>query len=151
MPGKMQEVWTIFRIFKRTITYKRHPQQQVTGRVSAVVAPQPESSSVTGSCSLESECTGEYEYGYMNCPQVAPSQIPDAANNVTSVYNDQNFQGLQHWSNTEVHPMATQPLPAMDSLSVPSSPGAANDAYWDDIGRMVMELTDPTVLYDCRY
>ncbi|XP_047064581.1 transcription factor JUNGBRUNNEN 1-like [Lolium rigidum] len=145
------EVWTICRIFKRTITYKRHPQQQVTGRVAAAVAPQPESSSVTGSCSLESACTGEYEYGYMNCPQVAPSQIPDAANNVTSVYNDQNFQGLQHWSNTEVHPMATQPQPAMDSLSVPSSPGAANDAYWDDIGRMVMELTDPTVLYDCRY
>jgi hypothetical protein len=149
MSGKMQEVWTICRIFKRTITYKRHPQQQVTGRVAVAVAPQPESSSVTAG-SLESECTGKYEYGYMNCPQVPP-QIPDAANNVTSVYNDQHFQGLQHWNNGEVHPVTTQPMAAVDSLNVPSSPGAANDEYWDDIERMVMELTDPTLFYDCNY
>ncbi|CAM0905283.1 unnamed protein product [Alopecurus aequalis] len=138
------EVWTICRVFKRTITYKRHPQQQV----AATVVPQPESSSVTG-CSLESVCTGEFDCEYMNCLQTPPQ-----ANNVTSSYDCQNFQGLQHWDNPApaVHPVTVQPLPAMASLSNPSSP-AANDDNWDDIGRMLMELTDPdpSVFYDCRY
>lgn len=144
------EVWTICRIFKRTIAYKRHPQQQVAGRVAASVVPQPESSSVTA-CSLESVCTGEIDYEYMNCLQT-PNQAPAAANNMTNGYNGQNFQGLQHWDSTAVHPVTAQPLPAMASLSVPSSP-AENDDYWDDIGRMVLELTDPdpSVFYDCRY
>ena len=143
-------MWTICRIFKRTITYKRHPQQQVAGRVAASVVPQPESSSVTG-CSLESVCTGEFDYEYMNCLETPP-QAPAAANSMTSGYNGQNFQGLQHWDSPSLHPVTAEPLPAIASLSVPSSP-AENEDYWDDIGRMVMELTDPdpSVFYDCRY
>ncbi|RCV09435.1 hypothetical protein SEVIR_2G032900v4 [Setaria viridis] len=153
------EVWTICRIFRRSITYKKHPQQQhvAGGKVpAAAVVAQPDSSSITAG-SLESETGDEYTNGCL--PQQAP-----AINSVSSGYgygNQHQFHG--QWSSSALHTAATAPLPSPTTMAafhhggVLSSPAAPDDSLyykdgssWDDIGRMVMELTDD-MFYDTRY
>ncbi|TVU41084.1 hypothetical protein EJB05_14576, partial [Eragrostis curvula] len=139
------EVWTICRIFRRSITYKKQPQ--VAGNVATAAVAQPDSScSITGS--LESDTGDEYMNGL-------PPQAP-MNNNVNDVYNSYQFQG-QWNSDAVVQPPATacpQPSPAMAG-AFHLAPAVQDDPYykdgcsWDDIGRMVMELTDPSVFYDC--
>ncbi|RLN33175.1 transcription factor JUNGBRUNNEN 1-like [Panicum miliaceum] len=150
------EVWTICRIFRRSITYKKHPQQQqhVAGKVSTAAVAQPDSSSITGS--LESDTGDEYTNGGLPPPQ-AP-----AINSVNNGYgySSQQFQG--QWNSSALHAAATAPLPSPTTMAafhhggVLSSPAAPDDMYykdgssWDDIGRMMMELTDD-MFYDSRY
>ncbi|XP_062186404.1 transcription factor JUNGBRUNNEN 1-like [Phragmites australis] len=144
------EVWTICRIFRRNITYKKQPQQQqVAGKMpDDAAAAQPDSSSITGS--LESDTGDEY----MN--RLLP-QAP-VVNNVSNGYDSRQFQG--QWNSSLLHAAATATLPSPTTAStlhhgVLSSPAALDDQYykdgcsWDDIGRMVMELTSPSVFYDC--
>ncbi|XP_062188650.1 transcription factor JUNGBRUNNEN 1-like [Phragmites australis] len=142
------EVWTICRIFRRSITYKKQPQR-VAGTMAVA---QPDSSSITGS--LESDTGDEYMNGL-------PAPQAPVKSNVNNDYGySQQFQG--QWNSSVLHAAATAPLPspamAASHHGVLSSPAAPNDdlyykdgCSWDDIGRMVMELTDPGVFYDCRY
>jgi hypothetical protein len=155
------EVWTICRIFRRNFTYKKHPQQQVAGSkvsaAAAVVVQPGESSSVTGS--LESDTGDEYTNGM---PQ--PPRAP-AIDGYDYGYDQPMLQQGQ-WNSHALHAAATAPLPSPTMAafhhSVLSSPaaGGLDDMYyrdgssWDDIGRMVMELTDPSPsvfsFYDTR-
>jgi len=80
-------------------------------------------------------------------------------------YGQQQLQQAQ-WNSHALHAAATAPLPSPTMAAfhhgVLSSPaaGGLDDMYykdgssWDDIGRMVMELTDPSPsvfsIYDTR-
>ena len=152
----MQEVWTICRIFRRSITYKKHPQQQhVAGKVSTTAVAQPDSSSITAG-SLESDTGDEYTNGGLPLP---PPQAPAiSSGNDGYSYSSQQFQG--QWNSSALHAAATAPLPSPTTMAafhqgVLSSPAAPDDMYykdgssWDDIGRMMMELTDD-MFYDSR-
>lgn len=164
------EVWTICRIFRRNFTYKKHPQQQQiagSSKVSAaataaVVTTQPgESSSVTGS--LESDTGDEYTN---DLPQ--PTQAPAIVDGYDYDYGYGYDQQQGQWNSHALHAAATAPLPSPTMaafhhsvLSSPAAGGGLDDMYykdgsssWDDIGRMVMELTDPSPgvfsFYDTR-
>ncbi|KAG2631565.1 transcription factor JUNGBRUNNEN 1-like [Panicum virgatum] len=151
------EVWTICRIFRRSITYKKHPQQQhVAGKVSTTAVAQPDSSSITAG-SLESDTGDEYTNGGLPLP---PPQAPAISSvNDGYSYSSQQFQG--QWNSSALHAAATAPLPSPTTMAafhqgVLSSPAAPDDMYykdgssWDDIGRMMMELTDD-MFYDSRF
>ncbi|KAK3124411.1 hypothetical protein QOZ80_7BG0586200 [Eleusine coracana subsp. coracana] len=145
------EVWTICRIFRRSITYKKH--RQFAGNVPAAAATQPESSSNTGS--PESDNGDEYMNGLMTPPQ-APMN-----NDMSNVYDGYQFQG--QWNSSVAQTESTVPLYSSTAMATGgfhqgahSSLAAPDDLYfkdtcsWDEIGRMVMELTDPSV-YDCTF
>jgi hypothetical protein len=139
----MQEVWTICRIFRRSLSYKKQPQAAGTVVATTAVAAQPDSSSHTGS--LESD-TGSDEYIMNGMP---PLQAP---------MNNQ-FHG--QWNNGGVDDVPLPPAASSQSAfyhGVQSSlQDAPYDQYykdgssWDDIGMMVMELTDPSVFCDCTF
>ncbi|WVZ61835.1 hypothetical protein U9M48_011647 [Paspalum notatum var. saurae] len=151
------EVWTICRIFRRSFTYKKHHSQKqkvAGGKVS-------DSGSITGS--LESDTGDEYtNNGLLPPPPHAPVINSRMSNGY--VYGHRQGQQFQwQWNNTAsaLHVAATAPLPspttmaALHRQAVLTSPAVPNDVYhkdgcsWDDIGRMVMELTgDPSVFYD---
>ncbi|KAL6894192.1 hypothetical protein ACP4OV_008290 [Aristida adscensionis] len=163
------EVWTICRIFKRNITYKRQQQPQQVWRPAASAGhapPRPaDSSSNTGS--FESDGGDEY----MNrLPATVPS-IPRhfSSNNQMSmtssgscffkdrVHGQEQFHG--QWLNSQLVPVPEQKpqlnQPAMtiafhqqSDQSLPND--CYKDGYWEEIARF-MEVNDPTPLYDCRY
>jgi hypothetical protein len=140
----MQEVWTICRIFRRSLSYKKQPQAAgtVVATTAVVAAQQPGSSSHTGS--LESD-TGSDEYIMNGIPPQAPM----------------NSQFHGQWNNAGVDVPLLPPASSSQSAfyhGVHSSLDAPYDQYYkdgsswdDDIGMMVMELIDPSVLYDCTF
>lgn len=149
----MQEVWTICRIFRRSVTYKKQPQL-VAGNVAAAAAAQPDTSSNTGS--LESDTGDEY----MNSR--TPPQVPMNNNDICNVYDSYQFQG--QWNNGVAQPVSAVPQHSSTAMASGFHQGvhssqqiAPDDLYfkdtcsWDEIGRMVMELTDPSGLYDCTF
>ncbi|KAF7067936.1 hypothetical protein CFC21_073751 [Triticum aestivum] len=162
------EVWTICRIFRRTITYRK--QQQPWRPAPAPSAA--DSNSNTGS--FESSEAGDE---YMNCLQ-APSApcIPQqqqhqqqyvsqvgTVDSVNFFYEDtvhnQQFQG--QWSTAPAPPVPEQKLQSPLSTAVSfhqndhSHAVAASDfykveGYLEEIARM-MEVTDPAGFYDYDY
>jgi hypothetical protein len=170
----MQEVWTICRIFRRTITYRKQQQhqqpQQTTWRPApAMSAAVAESSSNTGS--FESSEGGDE---YMNCLAPAASAascIPhqqqqhvshmSTANNVNFFYRDamQNQQFMEQWGTLPAMPVPEQkPLSATaafhqndHSLATAATTNDYYkvDGYLEEIARM-MEVNDPAAFYDCR-
>ncbi|TKV91042.1 hypothetical protein SEVIR_9G069000v4 [Setaria viridis] len=163
------EVWTICRIFKRNITYRRQQPQQVWRQPAAAsnALPPTDSSSNTGS-GFESDGGDEY----MNClPASAPSaprqlHFSNQINMLNggggffreSGVHNQQFQG--QWFNSIPAPAAVEQKPQLNSPAMTiafhqnDQSLAANDfckdGYWDEIARF-MEVNDPTVFYDCRY
>ncbi|KAE8805875.1 NAC domain-containing protein 42 [Hordeum vulgare] len=159
------EVWTICRIFRRTITYRK--QQQQPWRPAPAVSA-ADSSSNTGSF-------GSSEVGdeYMNCLQAPAPAAPcipqqqyvnqmDAVNGNNFFYRDtvhhQQFQG--QWNAAPAAP-APEEKPH-DTLSTAASfhqndhshAVAANEfykveGYLEEIARM-MEVTDTAGFYDYR-
>ncbi|CAM0876535.1 unnamed protein product [Alopecurus aequalis] len=167
------EVWTICRIFRRTITYRKQAHQPWRPALSnATVA---ESSSNKGS--FESSEGGEE---YMNClapaaptttcipqqqqQQAGAGQMP-ALNNVNFYYRDamqsQQFQG--QWDAIPAAPVPEQKPPNLLSTTATfhqnehsgqSLASATNDfykveGYLEEIARM-MEVNDPAAFYDYR-
>jgi hypothetical protein len=152
---KMQEVWTICRIFKRNITYKR--QQQHAWR-----QPPTNSSSITGS--FESDARDEY----MNrLPVTAPgishhqhvSHQVNMLNGGSSCFFRDSLQS-QQWFNFNSLTMPEQEQ--KPQVNIPATTTAfqqnhaANefyrDGYLEEIARF-MEISYPTstAFYDCRY
>ncbi|XP_062209449.1 transcription factor JUNGBRUNNEN 1-like [Phragmites australis] len=165
------EVWTICRIFKRNITYKRQQQQQPQQmwRPAAAAAsnalPPADSSSNTGS--FESDGGDEY----MNClPATAPgmSQLHHVGNQVNMLYGGGScfFKESVHGHQYQGQWLNSLPVPAPEQKPQlgPSAMSIAfhqndqsvaaidcyKDGYWDEIARL-MEVNDPTAFYDCRY
>ncbi|CAN6309086.1 unnamed protein product [Urochloa humidicola] len=160
------EVWTICRIFKRNITYRRQQPQQVWRQPAATGnVPLPaDSSSNTGS--FESDGGDKY----MNClPAAAPSMprqhhFSNQINMMNggffreSVHSHQQFHG--QWYNSIPAPQAIEQkpqlnLPAMTIAFQQNDQSLATndyskDGYWDEIARF-MEVNDSTAFYDCRY
>ena len=168
---KMQEVWTICRIFKRNITYKRQQPQQLWRQPVATGNGLPPADSSSNTGSFESDGGDEY----MNCLPAAAPSVPRQhhfSNQMNilngggggggdffreSVHSHQQFQ--RQWFNS-------LPPPAIEQKPKLNSPAktiafhqndqslAANDCYkdgyWDEITRF-MEINDPAVFYDCRY
>ncbi|CAL4919362.1 unnamed protein product [Urochloa decumbens] len=164
------EVWTICRIFKRNITYRRQqPQQAWRQPVATGNALQPaDSSSNTGS--FESDGGDEY----MNClPGAAPSmpQQHHFSNQInmlsggggffrqSGVHSHQQFQG-QWFNNSIPAPTAIEQKPQLNSPAMTiafhqndqslAANDCSKDGYWDEVARF-MEVNDPAVFYDCRY
>jgi len=167
------EVWTICRIFKRNIAYKRQP----AGSNAPPPPPLAESSSNTGSF----EPGGGGDDGeYMNClPVPVPATaavVPLQQHRIGSMPNGgavtasgssffrevgvhgQQFQG--HWPNRFAAPEIERKPQLLGSSAMTiafhqnDQTAATNECYkdghWDEIARF-MEVNDPTVLYDCRY
>ncbi|CAM0876536.1 unnamed protein product [Alopecurus aequalis] len=167
------EVWTICRIFRRTITYRKQahqPWRPAPALSSNVVA---ESSSNTGSFE-SSEGSDEY----MNCLAPAASaascvphpqqqqnvgQMP-AVNDINFYYRDaiqnQQFQG--QWDTLPAVPVPEQKPPNPLSTTVAfhqnedslATTAGMNDffkveGYLDEIARM-MEVNEPAAFYDYR-
>ncbi|XP_044985068.1 transcription factor JUNGBRUNNEN 1-like [Hordeum vulgare subsp. vulgare] len=147
------EVWTICRIFRRTITYRK--QQQQPWRPAPAVSA-ADSSSNTGSFE-SSEVSDEY----INClqaPAAAAPCIPEQHQYVSqtgtvdsgnyfymdTMHNQQQVQG--QWN--------APPAAPVPEHKPQSQLSAANDfykveGYLEEIARM-MEVTDPAGFYDCR-
>jgi hypothetical protein len=161
----MQEVWTICRIFRRTITYRK----QQTCRT----APTPSAADL----SSNTRSFGFSEVGdeYMNCLQAPAPAAPcipqqqhqqyvsqmDAVNS-NNFYEDtmhnQQFQG--QWNAAPAAPAPEPEEEPQNTLSTAvsfhqtdhSHAVAENDfyeieGYLEDIARM-MEITDPAGFYD---
>ncbi|KAL6647810.1 hypothetical protein ACP70R_015247 [Stipagrostis hirtigluma subsp. patula] len=149
------EVWTICRIFRRSITYKKQPQTQQQHLAATAAAAQPDSMSSVTAGSVESDTGDEYMTNHLPAT-AAPAPVNDNVSNGGYGYGQQ-FQG--QWNSTMPHPAAL-PSPgttAAFQYGVLGSPAATANPYdlyykdgcsWDDISRMVMELTDPNVFYD---
>lgn len=162
---KMQEVWTICRIFKRNITYKRQQQQQQqhVWRQPPVGsrAPRPaDSSSNTGS--FESEGGDEYTN---HLPVTAPGisqhlQVSNPVNMLSSGSSSQFRDSIhsQQWLNSlhvPVHEQKPQVNPSTMTIAFQQNHATGEfyrDSYLDEIARF-MEVNDPTpaAFYDCRY
>ncbi|KAF0914973.1 hypothetical protein E2562_033054 [Oryza meyeriana var. granulata] len=164
------EVWTICRIFKRSVTYRKQQQQQQVWRPPApatvtIKAPPPgDSSSNTGS--FESDGGDEY----MNrglAPTITHQQHSRQMStmNVNGGYfvNDSMHHKLHQgqWGSlqmapaTEQKPLNTSPMTVSFHQNDHSFPAVADfykDGYLEEIARM-MEVADPspTGFYDCRY
>uniref|UniRef100_A0ACD5X4V8 Uncharacterized protein n=1 Tax=Avena sativa TaxID=4498 RepID=A0ACD5X4V8_AVESA len=162
------EVWTICRIFRRTITYRKQQQQQPWRPTPALPTAVAESSSNTGS--FESSEGGDE---YMNClAPAAPcipqqhqqhaSQMGTANNNVNFFFRDamqsQQFQG--HWDTLPPLPVPEQkPLNPLSttvafhqndhSLAAATNDFYKVDGYLEEIAWM-MEVNDTAAFYDCR-
>uniref|UniRef100_A0ACD6A6D6 Uncharacterized protein n=1 Tax=Avena sativa TaxID=4498 RepID=A0ACD6A6D6_AVESA len=162
------EVWTICRIFRRTITYRKQQQQQPWRPT-----PVAETSSNTGS--FESSEGGDE---YMNClaPAAAAAAAPcipqqqqqqhasqmGTVNNANFFFRDamqtQQFQG--HWDTLPPVPVPEQkPLNPISmtaafhqndhSLAAATNDYYKVDGYLEEIARM-MEVNDTAAFYDCR-
>ncbi|KAK3145903.1 hypothetical protein QOZ80_3BG0258980 [Eleusine coracana subsp. coracana] len=157
------EVWTICRIFKRNITYKRQQQQQQVWRhppAGSNALPPADSSSNTGSF----ESDGGYEY--MNrLPVTAPgiSQHQHVSNQANMLYGGSSssfFRDSMHsqqWFNLTVPVQEQKPQVNPSAMTIAFQQNhAANefyrDSYLDEISRF-MEISDPTstAFYDSRY
>uniref|UniRef100_A0A453LXU9 Uncharacterized protein n=1 Tax=Aegilops tauschii subsp. strangulata TaxID=200361 RepID=A0A453LXU9_AEGTS len=167
-----REVWTICRIFRRTITYRKQQTWRPAPAPSTAITA-ADSSSNTGS--FESSEGGDE---YMNClqaPAAAAPCIPQQQHQYVSqtgtvnsgnfFYRDtmhnQQFQG--QWNAPPAGPMPEQkpqnPLSTADSfhqnehsLAVATNDFhkvEALDGYLEEIARM-MEVTDPAGFYDYR-
>ncbi|PWZ56309.1 Transcription factor JUNGBRUNNEN 1 [Zea mays] len=179
-PTSMQEaeVWTICRIFKRNIAYKRQPQLPAWR--------QQQSSSNTGS--FESDGGGggdEYMNRCLPVPATATAhQIGGMLNgggvvsatrsssssffrDRESVHGGQQFHFHEQWLSRFPAAPAVEQKPQLldpsamaiafhqnDDQSVATAAAASecckDGYYWDEIARF-MEVNDPTVLHDCRY
>ncbi|CAN6303327.1 unnamed protein product [Urochloa humidicola] len=160
------EVWTICRIFKRNITYRRQQPQQSWRQPAASgnALPPADSSSNTGS--FESDGGDEY---MMNCLPAAPSMprqhhFSNQINMMNgglfreSVHSHQQFHG--QWYNSIPAPQAIEQKPQLNSLAMTiafqqndqslATNDCTKDGYWDEIARF-MEVNDSTAFYDCRY
>ncbi|OEL13813.1 Transcription factor JUNGBRUNNEN 1 [Dichanthelium oligosanthes] len=165
------EVWTICRIFKRNITYKRQQPQQVWRQPMATsnALPPADSSSNTGS--FESDGGDEY----MNCQPAAAPSVPRQQHHFSNQVNmlngggsgsgsffreslhSQQFQG--QWFNS-LPAQEIEQKPQLNSSAMTISfhqndqslavNDCCKDGYWDEIARF-MEVNDPTAFYDCRY
>lgn len=154
------EVWTICRIFKRCVTYKKQQPQVWKPPASVKAQPPADSSSNTGS--FESDGGGDE---YMNClaPAAAPgipqqqhvSQVSMASGSCfKETMHNQQFQGQWNSLPAVSVPEQKPQNPSSMTIAYHHNDHAANDfykdGYWDEIARM-MEITDPTAFYDCRY
>lgn len=164
------EVWTICRIFRRTITYRKQ-QTWRPAPASSTAAVAADSSSNTGSFESSSEGGDEY----MNCLQApAPTApcIPQQHQQFVSktetvdsgsfffrdTMHNQQFQG--QWNAPPAAPVPEQKPQNQLSTAVAfhqndhSHAVIANDfykveGYLEEIARM-MEVTDPAGFYDYR-
>ncbi|KAF7061198.1 hypothetical protein CFC21_067912 [Triticum aestivum] len=167
------EVWTICRIFRRTITYRKQQQPWRPAPTPSAAITTADSNSNTGS--FESSEGGDE---YMNClqaPAAAAPCIPQqqqhqyVSQTGTSTSNffyrdtmhNQHFQG--QWNAPLAGPIPEQkpqnPLSTADSfhqndhsLAVATNDFhkvEALDGYLEEIARM-MEVTDPAGFYDYR-
>nr|CAB3498033.1 unnamed protein product [Digitaria exilis] len=159
------EVWTICRIFKRNLIYKR---QQVWRPPVATAngLPPAESSSNTGS--FESDAGDEY----MNCLSAAAPSAPRQhhfSNQINMLnasgggffrdnLHSQQFQG--QWFNSLPAAPAIEQKPQLNSPAMTiafhqndqnlAATDCYKEGYWEEIARF-MEVNDPAVFSDCRY
>jgi hypothetical protein len=169
----MQEVWTICRIFKRSITYRKQQQQQAwrpPATVTVKAPPPGDSSSNTGS--FESDGGGDE---FMNCgltPAISQQQQHGGRHQMMSTmscnggyfFNDGIHHSHSHhklhsqWGSLQMAPPEPKPEPEQKPLSSPAMtiafhqndhgfPAAAadfyKDGYLEEIARM-MEVADPS-------
>ncbi|KAL6637983.1 hypothetical protein ACP70R_025555 [Stipagrostis hirtigluma subsp. patula] len=157
------EVWTICRIFKRNITYKRQQQPQQVWRPAA---PPADSSSNNGS--FDSDVGDEYMNRLPAAGPIMPQQhhfsnqmsMVSSGNSFfrESVHSQQQFHG--QWLNAlpvpepEQKPQVNQSAMTIAFHQQNDQSLAGNDCYkdgyWEEIARF-MEVNDPAALYDCRY
>ncbi|KAF7067934.1 hypothetical protein CFC21_073749 [Triticum aestivum] len=168
------EVWTICRIFRRTITYRKQQTWRPAPAPSTTITA-ADSSSNTGS--FESSEGGDE---YMNClqapaaaaPYISQHQHPQQYVSQTGTVDSGNFfyrdtmhnqQFQEQWNSPPAAPEPEQkplnPLSAADSFhqnehNLTVAPNdfhkvEALDGYLEEIARM-MEVTDPAGFYDYR-
>jgi hypothetical protein len=151
---KMQEVWTICRIFKRNITYKRQQQQVWSQPAAGSNTPTPaDSSSHTGSFQSD----GRDEYMNRQPPVTAPGishhQLVNHQMNMLNGGSSSFFRDSLHsqqWFNfssltvpeQEQKPQVNPPAMTIACQQNPAANEFYRDSHLEDIARF-MELSDP--------
>lgn len=163
------EVWTICRIFRRNITYRKQQTWRPPPAAAVSTAVAADSSSNTAG-SFESSDGGGDDYMAQAATTGPPCIIPHVQQHHGNLqlgatnggFFSQQFQG--QWSSV---PPPTLPLPDQKPLNPASAPIAFHqndhslaaasdlykvDGYLEEIARM-MEVTDPhpAAIYDYRY
>lgn len=132
----MQESWTICRIFKRNVSFKKYTQQ-VKWKESGEDGAQNSADSSSKTSSLESEAGEEHRYFH------GGSSFEQG--------HDQSFV------NSYAAGLWNSDIVLTSSISLPSNFVNLNqneifrEGNWDEIGRMVDYMTEPINTYDCIY
>ncbi|KAG1368472.1 transcription factor JUNGBRUNNEN 1 [Cocos nucifera] len=128
------EIWTICRIFKRNVSYKKYQQGW---KASANKQMSTESSSKTSS--FESD-TGD-EYKYLGSSGILQGEMKW----ITNYYEEENQMLASQWN-----PMVQAPLTTWHPPN-PSTNEFVKDPNWDELGRIMEFMTDANKAHLCRY
>lgn len=139
----MQEVWTICRIFKRNVTYKRN-NWRVINNIKSVVSP--DSSSKT-SCGFKWMSQNECNYLIPSSYSHGDPVKGDIERNDCEENDRQINASPRQWnSSTKPHIVAPQSTvevnPKMNDYDL-------KEGNWDELGRIVEFLTDQNVTSYC--
>ncbi|XP_008787325.2 transcription factor JUNGBRUNNEN 1-like [Phoenix dactylifera] len=130
------EIWTICRIFKRNVSYKKYPQGC---KVSASKQMSTDSSSKTSS--FESDTGNEYK-----CLG-SSSILQGDMKLITSYYEEKNQILASQWN-----PIVQAPLTTWHpNIPYPSTNEFFKDGNWDELGRIMEFMTDTSKTHFCRY
>ncbi|OAY63430.1 Transcription factor JUNGBRUNNEN 1 [Ananas comosus] len=145
------EIWTICRIFKRNITYKKYPQDWREATSKKIRSDDASSKSN----SFESESGDELIRCYNAAPVILPQQQPDdhqlkVAYNNFEEKNQYMFQG-QYW-NTITPQTPLMAFHANNNTYInPPMNEFVKDNCWDELGRIMEVVTDPSAICGWRY
>jgi hypothetical protein len=142
----MQEVWTVCRIFKRSATYKRNPQNcgEATSKKTSV-----DQYSNSNTSTLEYDGGDQYKIYYRDPNNYDDSQYQVENQVSTHNYIDQTNQTNQgRWRN----PTVQHPAPAFhpNGLNPLGSEWYNKDGNWDELGTM-MEYMNQSITHDYLY
>jgi hypothetical protein len=163
---KMQ-VWTICRIFKRNITYKRQQLQMWRQQPAAGGNTPPPADSSSHIGSFQSDGRDEYMNrqpvitapGISSHHQLVNHQMNMLNGGSCSFFRDSlhgqqwfNFNSLLTVPEQEQKPQVNPPAMAIACQQSPAANEFYRGSYLEEIARF-MEISDPigTAFYDCRY
>ncbi|PKU77843.1 transcription factor JUNGBRUNNEN 1 isoform X1 [Dendrobium catenatum] len=131
------ESWTICRIFKRNISFKKYTQQ-MKWKEAGGIGMQNSADSSSKTSSLDSETGEEHTYLHGGCNQ-----------SYVNRYMEENWQlcAAGQW-NSEVQ---TNSISLQSNLVNLNQNEIFREGNWDEIGRMVDYMTEPVITYDSIY
>ncbi|KAG1348078.1 transcription factor JUNGBRUNNEN 1-like [Cocos nucifera] len=130
------EIWTICRIFKRNISCRKYPQDMKSSNSKQMPT---DSSSKTSS--FESDTGDEYKcFGSSSVPH-------DETKLIASYYEEKNELLANQWNSVAQAPLTT----LHPNIPNTSTNEFFRDGNWDELGRMMEFMVDPSAGHQCGY